>query len=109
MPAVPEDLQRRLDEWKAQGHPPQEPFGWKKENWQRYLGRRDILETLPNPTDRAGVLESFRLVDDPASALDAYIACYLWGYARAGFGPYRAERRMAEWVMKHHPEIEVPQ
>lgn len=92
MPAVPEDLHRRFDEWNAKGRPPQEPFGWKKENWQRYLGHRDILATLPNPIDRAGVLESFRLLHDPASALDAYFASYLWGYARAGFGPYRAER-----------------
>src|SRR5690242_3148424 len=92
MPAVPEDLQKRFDEWDANGRPPQRAFSWERENWQRYLGESDILETLPNPIDRAGVLESFRLIDDPDSALDAYIASYLWGYARANFGPYRAER-----------------
>lgn len=47
---------------------------------------------LPNPIDRVGVLESFKLIHDPATTLDAYIASYLWGYARTGFGPYRAER-----------------
>jgi hypothetical protein len=67
------------------------PFGWKKGNWQKYLGR-SILETLPNPIDRGGVLESFKLIHDSNSALDAYIASYLWGYAGTGFGPYRAER-----------------
>lgn len=39
-----------------------------------------------------GVLEPFRLVSDRESALDAYIASYVWGYAQANFGPYRAER-----------------
>jgi hypothetical protein len=68
------------------------PFGWKKGNWQKYLGSRSILEKLPNPIDRGGVLESFKLIHDPDSALDAYIASYLWGYAGTGFGPYRAER-----------------
>jgi hypothetical protein len=71
MSAVPEDLQRRFDEWNAKGRPLQKAFSWDKENWQRYLGPRGILETLPNPIDRAGVLKSFRLVDDSASALDA--------------------------------------
>lgn len=52
----------------------------------------DPLDALPNPIDRGGVLESFKLTQDPGTALDAYIASYLWGYAKTGFGPYRAER-----------------
>ncbi len=92
MPAVPDDLRRRFKKWDARGRPPQQAFEWEKRNWQKYLGSHNILETLPNPIDRAGVLESFKLVHDPDSALDAYIASYLWGYAKAGFGPYRAER-----------------
>lgn len=42
--------------------------------------------------DRGGVLESFKLIDDSDSALDAYIASYHWGYAGTGFGPYRPAR-----------------
>lgn len=92
MPAVPDDLRRRFQKWDAKGRPPQEAFDWKKKNWQKYLGKSSILEALPNPIDRAGVLETFKLVHNRDTALDAYIASYLWGYARAGFGPYRAER-----------------
>lgn len=92
MPAVPVDLRRRFQKWDANGRPPQMPFGWKKSNWQKYLGSRSILETLPNPINRGGVLKSFKLIHDSDSALDAYIASYLWGYAGTGFGPYRAER-----------------
>lgn len=92
MPAVPDDLRRRFQTWDAKGRPPQEAFEWEKRNWQRYLGDKRILESLPNPIDRAGVLETFKQVDDPDSALDAYVASYLWGYAQANFGPYRAER-----------------
>jgi hypothetical protein len=68
------------------------PFEWKKKNWAKYLGDYSVLESLPNPIDREGVLESFKLILDSDSALDAYIASYLWGYARTGFGPYRAAR-----------------
>ncbi|MDQ0733237.1 8-oxoguanine DNA glycosylase OGG fold protein [Arthrobacter sp. B1I2] len=92
MPAVPDDLRRRFQNWDGKGRPPQEAFEWEKRNWQRYLGDKSILESLPNPIDRAGVLEAFKQVDGPDSALDAYVASYLWGYAKAGFGPYRAER-----------------
>jgi hypothetical protein len=92
MPAVPDDLQRRFEKWDSKGRPPQTPFGWKKRNWQKYLGDYSVLESLPNPIDREGVLDSFKLIRDPDSALDAYIASYLWGYAGTGFGPYRAAR-----------------
>ena len=92
MPAVPDDLRRRFQKWDAKGQPPQEAFEWGKRNWQKYLGHSSNLEALPNPIDRAGVLETFKLVHDPDSALDAYIASYLWGYAGNGFGPYRAAR-----------------
>lgn len=92
MPAVPDDLRRRFQKWDANGRRPQEAFDWKKKNWQEYLGGYGILDTLPNPIDRADVLETFKLINDSDSALDAYIASYLWGYAKAGFGPYRAER-----------------
>ena len=79
MPAVPDDLRRRFQKWDAKGRPSQEAFEWEKKNWQKYLGNSSILEALPNPIDRAGVLETFKLVHDPGSALDAYIASYLWG------------------------------
>lgn len=92
MPAVPDDLRRRFQQWDANARPSQDAFKWEKRNWQKYLGGRSILETLPNPIDRAGVLEAFEDVHDPDSALAAYIASYLWGYANAGFGPYRADR-----------------
>jgi hypothetical protein len=92
MPAAPDDLLARFQKWNAKGRPPQVPFEWTKKNWQKYLGSHIILETLPNPIDRGGVLESFKLVRDPSSALDSYIASYLWGYAKANFGPYRAAR-----------------
>lgn len=92
MPAVPVNLMSRFQKWDAKGRPPQRAFEWQKKNWQKYLGNNSILETLPNPIDRAGVVETFKLVRDPDSALDAYIAGYLWGYAKANFGPYRAER-----------------
>jgi hypothetical protein len=92
MPAVPDDLRRRFQKWDANGRPSQEAFEWQKKNWEKYLGNSSILEALPNPIDRAGVLETFKRVHDTCSALDAYVASYLWGYAIAGFGPYRAER-----------------
>jgi hypothetical protein len=92
MPAVPDDLRRRFQRWDAEGRPPQEAFEWIKENWRRYFRSHSILEALPNPIDRAGVLEPFTTVNDPDSALDAYIASYVWGYAQANIGPYRAER-----------------
>ncbi|MEV7132141.1 hypothetical protein AB0N24_04550 [Arthrobacter sp. NPDC093128] len=92
MPDVPDNLRRRFERWDAEGRPPQKAFAWEKPSWQKYLGNRSILETLPNPIDRAGVLEPFQLVHDQDSALDAYIASYLWGYAKANFGPYRADR-----------------
>ncbi|WP_461163589.1 8-oxoguanine DNA glycosylase OGG fold protein [Arthrobacter sp. R4-81] len=92
MPAVPDDLQRRFQKWDANDRPPQDAFEWKQKTWQRYLDDSAILETLPNPIGRSCVLETFKLIKDRDSALDAYIASYLWGYAKANFGPYRAER-----------------
>ncbi|TQS94364.1 hypothetical protein EU811_00825 [Arthrobacter sp. TS-15] len=91
MPAVPDNLQRRFEKWNAVGRPPQAPFEWNKKNWQKYLGG-SVLDALPNPIDRNGVLGTFKLICDPATALEAYLASYVWGYARTGFGPYRAER-----------------
>ncbi|MDI3279515.1 hypothetical protein QK292_18425, partial [Arthrobacter sp. AL08] len=64
MPAVPANLQTRLEKWEAEGRPPQKAFEWEETNWQRYLGNSAIFETLPNPIDRAGVLESFKLIND---------------------------------------------
>lgn len=101
MPPVPDDLRRRFEKWDAEGRPSQVPFEWKKKNWAKYLGGHNVLESLPNPIDREGVLDSFRLIRDPESALDAYIASYLWGYANAGFGPYRAER-----VIRRNTDLE---
>jgi hypothetical protein len=92
MPAVPADLQKKFQTWDVKGRPEQDAFDWKKENWQRHLGDLSILNTLPNPIDRGAVTETFKRIHDSASALDAYIASYLWGYAKAGFGPYRAGR-----------------
>ncbi|GAB5079575.1 hypothetical protein ARTHROSP310_27180 [Arthrobacter sp. AD-310] len=92
MSAVPDDLQRRFKNWDAEGRPSQVPFEWTKKNWAKYLGDYGVLESLPNPIDREGVLDSFKLIRDPDSALDAYIASYVWGYAGTGFGPYRAAR-----------------
>lgn len=94
MPALPDDLQRRFQKWEADGRPSQVPFEWKKKSWAKYLGDYSVLEALPNPLDREGVLETFKLIGDPNSALDAYIASYVWGYAGTGFGPYRAARVM---------------
>lgn len=92
MPDVPVNLRMRFERWDAEGRPPQKAFTWEKPSWQKYLSGRSILETLPNPIDRAGVLVPFQFVHDQDSALDAYIASYVWGYAQANFGPYRAER-----------------
>ena len=92
MAALPADLMTRFKNWEATGRTPQTPFGWKEENWRRYLGERSVLGSLANPIDRASVTEVFKLICDPGSALDAYIASYIWGYAQAGFGPYRAAR-----------------
>lgn len=55
MPTVPDDLRKRFQNWDAKGRPPQEAFEWEKRNWHRYLGDKSILESLPNPIDRAGV------------------------------------------------------
>lgn len=59
-----------------------------------YLGDYGVLDALANPIDRAAVTEWFMRIHDPVYALDAYVASYLWGYARAEFGPYRAARVM---------------
>jgi hypothetical protein len=83
------------------GAPVPGAFEWKKKNWAKYLGAHSVLESLPNPIDREGVLDSFRLIRDPDSALDAYIASYLWGNANAGLGPYRAER-----VIRRNTDLE---
>lgn len=92
MLAMPADLQTRFLSWDARGRPQQVAFEWKKENWQRGLGDIGVLNALPNPIDRAGVAEIFKRIHNADTALDAYIASYLWGYAKAGFGPYRAAR-----------------
>jgi hypothetical protein len=92
MAAVPADLMTRFQNWDAMGRTPQTSFDWKKENWRRHLGEYSVLESLANPIDRTSVTPVFKLICDPASALDAYIASYVWGYAHAGFGPYRAAR-----------------
>ncbi|GAB2707557.1 8-oxoguanine DNA glycosylase OGG fold protein [Arthrobacter bambusae] len=92
VPPVPPNLRTRFQNWDAKGRQPQQSFKWKKENWRRYLGSYVVLDDLANPIDRAAVTEWFKRIHDPASALDAYIASYLWGYARVGFGPYRAAR-----------------
>lgn len=92
MAALPDDLKARFKNWDEMGRTPQTAFSWKKENWRRHLGQRSVLDALPNPIDRGSVVQVFKLVSDPASALDAYLASYVWGYAHAGFGPYRAAR-----------------
>jgi hypothetical protein len=101
MPAVPDDLRRRSQKWDAKGRSAQEAFEWKMRNWQKYLGDNTVLETLPNPIHRGAVLAMFKLVHDPDTVLDARIASYPWGYAKAGFGPCRAER-----VMRQNTELE---
>ncbi|MDQ0690945.1 hypothetical protein QF047_001905 [Arthrobacter sp. W4I7] len=59
---------------------------WIKENWRRYFRSHSILEALPSPIDRTGVLERFTMVNDPDSALDAYIASYVWAMPRPTLG-----------------------
>ncbi|MEV8143807.1 hypothetical protein [Specibacter sp. NPDC078709] len=92
MTALPADLKTKFQTWDDSGRPQQVGFEWKTENWRRYLRNSNILDSLPNPIDRRAVIDTFRRIYDSDSALDAFIASYLWGYAKAGFGPYRAER-----------------
>lgn len=92
MTFIPADLKTKFETWDASERPHQVGFQWKTENWRRYLGNSSILDSLPNPIDRRAVIDTFRRIHDSDSALDAFIASYLWGYAKAGFGPYRAER-----------------
>lgn len=92
MTTVPSDLKAKFQTWDSSGRPRQAGFGWKAENWRRHLGSHSILSSLPNPIDRVAVIDTFGRIQDAAFALDAFIASYLWGYSKAGFGPYRAER-----------------
>lgn len=92
MTAVPADLKAKFQEWDTNGRQRQVGFAWKTANWRKYLGNHTILDALPNPIDRSAVIDTFRQIHDASSAQDAFIASYLWGYAKAGFGPYRAER-----------------
>lgn len=89
---LPFDLRRRFDAWHAGGREPQERFDWKPKTWGKYLGSYEMLGALENPLGRAEVTGWFERIHSPASALDAYLASYVWGYAHAGFGPYRAAR-----------------
>ena len=69
-------------------------MNWKLKNWHRHLGYRSILDALPNGIDRVAVIDTFSQINDPDSAFNTFIASNLWGYAKAGFWPYRAERVM---------------
>lgn len=75
----------------ANGRPPQATFEWDKENRQKCLGGRSVLDALPNPIDRAGVLESFKLVRAVLRA--RRIRCQLpLGLRQGRLPPYRAAR-----------------
>ncbi|WP_143588090.1 8-oxoguanine DNA glycosylase OGG fold protein [Tersicoccus phoenicis] len=100
MTALPSDLRVRFDEWNAQGRPQQEAFAWRRSKWRealanRGLPERPVLEALPDEVDRKSVVEHFQVIETPDAALDAFMASYVWGYAHANNGPFRAARAVA--------------
>lgn len=93
---VPDDLKARFAQWVEDGRLPQESFKWRTASWKRKLPGYSVLDDLANPVGRADVVRWFENIDSPAAALDAYIASYIWGYAHANIGPYRAAEVIIE-------------
>ncbi len=95
MTIVPPKLRTAFDDWDDSGRKPQSAFEWNKAVWEKRLPDfADMLRKLPNPIDRSGVTTWFTDIDDEAAAERAYLASYVWGYASANFGPFRAHRAM---------------
>lgn len=93
---VPQALMDAFVLWDRNGRQPQPAFVWKRAAWERWLPESvDALGQVPNPIDRSSVTPFFVDIRDDESAVDAYLASYIWGFARANFGPYRAARVLA--------------
>lgn len=90
---VPPALRTAFEEWDEGARQPQPAFEWDRGAWERWLPEFiDVLQQFPNPIDRAAVTPWFAEIDDEDTAVNAYLASYVWGYAGANFGPYRAQR-----------------
>jgi hypothetical protein len=85
------ELRKLVDEWIAEGRPPQPAIPWPREAWLAEFGdHRAAINRLPAHLDRAAVVEvAQHASESPAAAEMALIACCAWGYGRVGYGTFR--------------------
>jgi hypothetical protein len=93
MPA-PADIRHLVDEWHAQGQPPQPGVAWQRNRWlERYPELAATFNVLPDELDRAAVREI--VLSKPLTnqgMFEAMIATYAWGWSLTGVGISRAAR-----------------
>lgn len=100
--AVPNELLRLAEEWRAMGSPPQRGIPWSATRWRRSLPEYDHLyDWLPEPLDRSAVQ---RYVDEHAEAdpAAAFVATMVWGFGNVGYGPFRTRR-----ILESGPDVSV--
>ena len=90
--SVPPSLRELVACWRHEGSPSQPGTSWPRPQWLDGFPRhRDVLRAMPDLLDRA-VLRGFgeTAAVDVVTAERAFIAVMAWGYAKTGYGPYRA-------------------
>lgn len=91
LPPIPEALTAELKLNRRQGGFAWDPTGWNR--WLPFEGVAAMLDELGPLVDRAGVTEVVRRHYRDRPEL-AYIAVMVWGYGKAGYGPFRTYRQL---------------
>ncbi|GAA4282952.1 hypothetical protein GCM10022261_04830 [Brevibacterium daeguense] len=91
---MPEALIETYKRWDRAGRPTQVASTWNPEIWIRGLPEyAEFFEDLGSEgLDRVQAVEKSPEVVDEETAVRVFLLAMLWGYGRAGYGPFRTKR-----------------
>ena len=98
MREVPDPIRRLVEQWIADGRPPQPSTEWHRDAWVAdFPAHAAWLAGLPELLDRPAVrVASVGAGKNPNAAVDAYLAVMAWGYGKGvGYGRWRTGQILA--------------
>lgn len=99
VPSAPASLERLLGDG-TQLPSPQGSMPWILERWTQRLApvpgaAEFLLDVAASPLDRAAALHHVSTANDQGRTDLAFVAAMVWGYGKAGYGPYRTLRALS--------------
>lgn len=83
-----------FDAWNQGGRVPQPGVAWPVERWRSAFPQEDLFwNAIPRDLDRDDVR---RMVLSELTIEQRFLVVMVWGFGRVGYGPWRAQRALAE-------------